>query len=90
MGSLFAAISAIPVASLPISAGLLPISTGLSPIPEVIGSPAVADSAIAIVVRLTKHRKILLNIIKHHETLVKHCDNIVKRHKTSSTTSKTS
>ena len=34
-----------------------------------------------IVARLTKHRKSLLYIVKHHETLVRHCDtswNIIK------------
>ena len=31
-------------------------------------------SAMPIVARLTKHHKTLLNIVKHHETHVKHCD----------------
>ena len=35
---------------------------------------AAARSVMPIVARLTKHRKTLLNIVKHHETLVKHCD----------------
>ena len=42
-----------------------------------------AWSAMPIIVRLAKHRKTLLNVVKHHETLVKHCDtswNIVKHH----------
>ena len=29
---------------------------------------------ILIVAQLTKHHKTLLNIVKHHETVVKHCD----------------
>ena len=39
-----------------------------------IGGRAVADMAMPIIARLTKHRKTLLNIVKHHETLVKRCD----------------
>ena len=35
---------------------------------------AVADAAMPIVARFTKHSKTLLNIVKHHGTLVKHCD----------------
>ena len=35
---------------------------------------AVAYAAMPVIERLTKHRKTLLNIVKHHETLVKHCD----------------
>ena len=61
----FAAISTIPAASSPISAELSPISAALSPIPA-----ALARSP--IVARLAKHHKILLNIVKHHETHVKH------------------
>ena len=34
---------------------------------------AVANMAMPIVARLTEYRK-TLNIVKHHETLVKHCD----------------
>ena len=34
---------------------------------------AVADATMPIIARLTKHRKTLLNIVKHHETLVQ-CD----------------
>ena len=56
----------VPVAPSPISAELLPI-------PEVIGGHAVADMATLIVARLAKY-KTLLNILKHHETHVKHCD----------------
>ena len=76
----------IPAASSPISAEISPISAVLSPIPALlsrspIGGPAVADSAMPIVAWLTKHRKTLLNIVKHYETLVKHCatsENVVK------------
>ena len=32
-----------------------------------------ADEATPIVARLAKHHKTLLNIVKHHETHVKHC-----------------
>ena len=35
---------------------------------------AVADAATPIVARLAKHHKTLLNIVKYHETHVKHCD----------------
>ena len=35
---------------------------------------AVADAATPIIERLAKHRKTLLNIVKHHERLVKHYD----------------
>ena len=35
---------------------------------------AVTDAAMPIVARLTKLRKTLLNIVKHHETLLNHCE----------------
>ena len=38
-----------------------------------IGGRAGADAATAFVARLAKHHKALLNIVKHHETHVKHC-----------------
>ena len=44
------------------------------PIPEAIGGRAVADAAMPIIAQLAKHHKTLLNIVKHHETHVKHCD----------------
>ena len=56
---------------------------GVIAIPEAIGGRAGADAATPIVARLAKHHKTLLNIVKHHETHVKHCE-------TSWTTSKTS
>ena len=46
---------------------------GVVVIPEVIGGRAVADAATPIVARLAKYHKTLLNIVKHHETHVKHC-----------------
>ena len=68
----FTAISTIPVA-------LSIISVELSPIPAITrgrwSGPAgrmVANAAMPIVARLTKHPKTLLNIVKYHETLVKH------------------
>ena len=74
----------IPAASSPISAELSPISAELSPIPAVLRScrdpwgdrrgRAITDAAMPIVARLTKHRKTLLNIVKRHETLLKHCE----------------
>ena len=74
------AISTFPAAQSPISAELLPISAELSPIPvaipEAIGGRTVADAATPIVVRLAKHHKTLLNIVKHHETHVKHCKTV--------------
>ena len=47
---------------------------GVIAIPEAIGGCAGADAATPIVARLAKHHKTLLNIVKHHETLVKHCE----------------
>ena len=41
---------------------------------EAIGGSMIADSATPIVALLAKHHKTLSNIVKHHETLVKHCD----------------
>ena len=38
------------------------------------GARAVADAATPIVARLAKHHKTFLNIVKHYETHVKHCD----------------
>ena len=64
----------IPTASSPISVELSPISAELLPNREAIDGCAVADAAIPIVERLTKHCKTLLNTLKHHETVVKHCD----------------
>ena len=62
----------------PISAELSPISAELSPIPVALSRflrrSAVADAATLIVARLAKHHKTLLNIVKHHETLVSRCD----------------
>ena len=45
---------------------------GVVAIPDSIGSSAVADAATSIVARLAKHHKTLLNIVKHHDTHVKH------------------
>ena len=74
----FTAISTIPAAPSPISAELSPISAELSPIPAALSlslrRSAVADAAMPIVERRSKHHKTLLNIVKHHETHVKHCD----------------
>ena len=50
-------------------------------LPGLLAIKMVADMTMPIVARLNKHRKTLLNIEKHHETLVKHCDtsrNVVK------------
>ena len=41
-----------------------------------IGSRAGANAATAFVARLAKHHKTLLNIVKHHETHVKHCETL--------------
>ena len=49
---------------------------GVFAIPEAIGGRAVADAATPIVARLAKHHKTLLNIVKHHETHVKHCETL--------------
>ena len=51
--------------------GVIADPCGVVAIPEAIGRGTVADSAMPIVARLTIHRKTLLNIVKHHETLVK-------------------
>ena len=37
---------------------------------------AAADAATPIVAQLAKHYKTLLNIVKHHETHVKHCETL--------------
>ena len=44
---------------------------GVVAIPEAIGV-----CALPIVARLAKHHKTLLNIVKHHETHVKHCNTL--------------
>ena len=41
-----------------------------------IGGRAGADAATAFVARLAKHHKTLLNIVKHHETHVQHCETL--------------
>ena len=74
-GITFAAISTIPAAPSPISAELSPISAELTPIPAALSRSLrrSADARSPIVARLAKHHKTLLNIVKHHETHVKHC-----------------
>ena len=54
--------------------GVIADPCGVVAIPEAIGGRAVVDAATPIVARLAKHHKTLLNIVKHHETHVKHCD----------------
>ena len=54
--------------------GVIADPCGVVAIPEAIGGRAVADTATPIVARLAKHHTTLLNIVKHHETHVKHCD----------------
>ena len=54
---------------------------GIVATPEAIGGHAVTNAAMQIIARLTKNCKTLLNIVEHHETLVKHY-NMVKRGKT--------
>ena len=68
--------STIPVAPSPISAELSPIFAELSPIPAALSRSAGADAATAFVAQLAKHHKTLLNIVKHHETHVKHCETL--------------
>ena len=70
------AISTIPAAPSPIYAELSPISAELSPIPAAISRSAAARAPMAFVARLAKHHKTLLNIVKHHETHVKHCETL--------------
>ena len=41
-----------------------------------IGDRAGADATTPFVARLAKHHKTLLNIVKHHETHVKHCETL--------------
>ena len=53
--------------------GVIADPCGVVAIPVAIGGPAGADAATPIVARLAKHHKTLLNIVKHHETYVKHC-----------------
>ena len=50
-----------------------PCGCGVVAIPEAIDGRAVTDAATPIVARLAKHHKTLLNIVKHHETHLKHC-----------------
>ena len=54
--------------------GVIADPFGVVAIPEAIGGRAVADATTPIVTRVAKHQKTLLNIVKHHETNVKHCD----------------
>ena len=51
---------------------------GVVAIPVAIGGRrcSAADAATPIVARLAKHHKTLLNIVKHHETHVKHCETL--------------
>ena len=51
--------------------GVIADPCGVVAIPEVISSHR---SVMPITARLTKHHKTLLNIVKYHETLEKHCD----------------
>ena len=67
----FPAISTIPAAPSPISVELSPIPAALS---RSLRRSAAADAATQIVAQLAKHHKTLLNILKHHEKHVKHCD----------------
>ena len=53
--------------------GVIADPCGVVAIPEVIGGPAGSDAAMPIVARLAKLHRTLLNIVKHHETHVKHC-----------------
>ena len=54
--------------------GVIADPCGVVAIPEAIEGRAVDAAAMPIVALFTKHLKTLLNIVKHHETLVKHCD----------------
>ena len=61
--------------------GVIVDPCGVVAIPEAIGGPAGTDAATPIVARPAKH-KTLLNIVKHHETHVKHSEPLVKHHET--------
>ena len=78
------AISTIPAVLSPISAELSPISAELSPIHAALSRSLRRSEAprVPIVVRLAKRHKTLLNIVKHHETHVKHSEPLVKHHET--------
>ena len=52
--------------------GVIANFCGVTAIPEAIGGRAGADAVTPIVAQLAKHHKTLLNIVKHHETHVKH------------------
>ena len=54
--------------------GVIADPCGVVTIPKAIGGRTDAGAATPIVARLAKHHKTLLNIVKHHETHVKHCD----------------
>ena len=49
--------------------GVITDTCGVVAISEAISGRAIADAEMQIVARLGKHRKTLLNIVKHHETL---------------------
>ena len=63
--------------------GVIADPCGVVAIPEAIGGRAGADEAKLIVVRLAKHHKTLLNIVKQHESHVKHREPLVKHRETS-------
>ena len=54
--------------------GVIADPCGVVAIPMAIDGRMDAGAATPIVARLAKHHKTLLNIVKHHETHVKHCD----------------
>ena len=56
--------------------GVIADPCGVVTIPEAICGRAVADAAMPIVGRHVKHHETLLNTVKHHEILVKHCDTL--------------
>ena len=62
--------------------GVISDPCGIVAIPDVIGGRAVADAAMPIVARLAEHHKTLLNIVKYHETHVKHREPLVKHNET--------
>ena len=55
---------------------------GVVAIPEATGGRRCGDAESPIVARIAKHHKTLLNIVKHHETHVKHREPLVNHHET--------
>ena len=72
-----------PCGSIADFCGVIADPCGVVAIPEAIGGRA--GGRAPMVARLAKHHKALLNIVKHHETHVKHREPLVNHHETPKT-----